>query len=116
MATPSNNNLLNRNSFGSEHNQPSPLQRSLLAEAVLLMYMLLTLGILHPQLKIDELSTKQAISDFSTSHLANYVTWVPLAAVASLLVPYQWGRLRNVASLSWPIALLIGSCIVSSLW
>lgn len=96
------------------------ITRAYLAEAVLLIFALLTLGVLTPQLHVtnfDKLTVTEAVSEISTADPYNQLRWVGLAAVATLAaLIYGLGRLLRLTFRIWPLLLLFGYCAVSAAW
>lgn len=99
--------------------EASEVGRSYVAEAVLLTFAVLTLGVLEPQLDVvnfDKLTVRQAVTDTATANPLNQMKWVALAAFASLLVLRAPTRLLHVAALAWPLGALLAFCLLSTLW
>lgn len=96
------------------------LRRSYLAEGVLLLFALLTLGVFDPQLHVvnfNELKLDQAVAGISTADPYNQIKWLGLAGLASLVVLSRPpARLLNACLLAWPLLLLLAYCLLSVAW
>lgn len=88
------------------------------AEFVLLIFGLMTLGVFDPQFNVasfDQKTLSAQISEGEPNPL-NQVRWLALAALASLAMFNAPSRVRQLAVAWWPALLLIGYCFSSALW
>lgn len=96
------------------------LGRSYLAEGVLLIFGLLTLGVFEPQLHVknfNELQLGETVADISTANPYNQLRWLALAGLASWIVLARGpDRLLRATVLVWPLLVLLGYCLLSTVW
>ncbi len=92
--------------------------RSLLGEGVLLVFCLLTLGVLQPDFSSVNFNDKtlQLAIDDGAANLANQLQWLALAGVATFAVNRQFGRLWSLALAAWPLMLVLTYCLLSAAW
>lgn len=90
-----------------------------MAEAVLFLFALTTVGVFDPQLNVvnfDKLTVRGAVAEFTNSNLYNQMRWLALSALAGLLVlrnPMPF--VRSLPSM-WPLGLLFSLCLASTIW
>ena len=92
--------------------------RSFLGEGVLLVFCLLTLGVLEPELSSVNFRDKtlQLVIDDGAANLANQLLWLALASVATLAISRQFGRLWSLVLAAWPLMLVLVYCLLSAVW
>jgi len=83
------------------------------------VFFFLSLGVLDPQLNainFDKLTLQSSVTEISTANPYNQLTWLALAALASLPVLRQPARLLRASSQVWPVLLLFAFCLLSATW
>ena len=106
--------------YGHPNTAVSAVQSSRLAEIVLLLFGMLSLGVFEPQyhaINFNEFQLGETIADISTADPYNQLRWLALAALAcGVILARGPAELMRVTLRAWPLFLLFGYCLLSSLW
>ena len=106
--------------YGLPNTAVSAVQSSRLAEFVLLLFGMLSLGVFEPQyhaVNFNELQLGETIADISTANPYNQLRWLALAALAvGVVLARGPAELMRVTLRAWPLFLLFGYCLLSALW
>ena len=106
--------------YGPSYTAVSAVQSSRLAEFVLLLFGMLSLGVFEPQyhaINFNELQLGETVADISTANPYNQLKWIALAAVAcGVILARGPAQLLHVGQRAWPLFVLLAYCLLSALW